>query len=281
MLVSEWIDKYPRLNRRREQIVLYGSVVSNIMKLKSDSIFIAGYPKSGTNWLTYLVSAAFGIPALEPWKRLTPSWKSHIFHIHNIHLINLARTRRRTIYLIRDGRDVVVSAYFHHVRECSSKTRHRLEKALNRPLDREHARDNLPRYIEYLMTHPFDFHGLNYAKHIDLWRRYKSEYILVRYEDLLANGPWELERIYKRLFGQAASEACKARFECVSHEHEFSRTANRRAGIEDTASFLRKGVHGDWMNYFTKEASLVYSEFAGHILVEFGYEKDCQWVTRC
>ncbi len=43
-------------------------------------------------------------------------------------------------------------------------------------------------------------------------------------------------------------------------------------------SFLRKGIAGDWRNYFNKEAREILHHYAGRELIRLGYEKDASWV---
>jgi hypothetical protein len=40
---------------------------------------------------------------------------------------------------------------------------------------------------------------------------------------------------------------------------------------------FRKGIAGDWKNYFTPELKETYKESIGKFLIEFGYERDLSW----
>ena len=57
----------------------------------------------------------------------------------------------------------------------------------------------------------------------------------------------------------------------------FERASSRRQGEEDSASFFRKGVAGDWRDVFTERDREIYKGLAGERLVEFGYEKSYDW----
>lgn len=48
-------------------------------------------------------------------------------------------------------------------------------------------------------------------------------------------------------------------------------------GREDTGSFFRHGVVGDWKTYATDSMRRCFKEAAGPALVELGYEKDLNW----
>ena len=41
---------------------------------------------------------------------------------------------------------------------------------------------------------------------------------------------------------------------------------------------MRKGIVGDWKNYFNKEAREIFNHYAGDQLIKLGYEKDRSWV---
>ena len=51
----------------------------------------------------------------------------------------------------------------------------------------------------------------------------------------------------------------------------------RQRGQEDPSSFYRKGVAGDWRNYFSEEDRRVFKEEAGELLIRLGYEEDLDW----
>lgn len=47
--------------------------------------------------------------------------------------------------------------------------------------------------------------------------------------------------------------------------------------FDQQAATFRKGVMGDWRNYFTPEHKRAFKEVAGQLLIELGYEKDLDW----
>ncbi len=99
-------------------------------------------------------------------------------------------------------------------------------------------------------------------------------YIEVRYEDLLARPNEEVGRL-ARFLGADTSE--KAVQQAVSSASFESLSKGRERGQEDTSSFYRKGVAGDWNNYFTERDKEIYKEEAGQLLIRLGYEKNGGW----
>src|SRR5215210_3995013 len=101
-----------------------------------------------------------------------------------------------------------------------------------------------------------------------------SNYTEVRYEDLLERPNEEVGRLARFLGADTSEKAVQqavgsARFEKLSK--------GRERGQEDTSSFYRKGVAGDWNNYFTERDKQIYKEEAGELLIRLGYERDLDW----
>jgi hypothetical protein len=40
---------------------------------------------------------------------------------------------------------------------------------------------------------------------------------------------------------------------------------------------VRKGIAGDWKNYFSPESAGVFEQYAGDVLCELGYEQNAYW----
>jgi hypothetical protein len=97
-----------------------------------------------------------------------------------------------------------------------------------------------------------------------------DSFFQLRYEDLLVRPEENLKAIFE-LLGARADDGVLRR--CVE-ENRFERLAKRAKGREDSASFFRKGVVGDWREVFTARDREVYEEVAGETLLEMGYSLD-------
>ena len=60
-------------------------------------------------------------------------------------------------------------------------------------------------------------------------------------------------------------------------DHRFEKKARRRKGEEDPRSHYRKGQPGDWRNHFTEEHVAAFKEKFGDLVVRLGYELDNDW----
>lgn len=100
-----------------------------------------------------------------------------------------------------------------------------------------------------------------------------DNYHQVHYEDLLAEPVEEVRRLLEFLGADSSEEVARACVEAAS----FEKMSGRNPGEEDSSSFFRKGVSGDWRNVFNEEDRQAFKEEAGELLVRLGYENDNDW----
>ena len=186
-----------------------------------------------------------------------------------------------TAYVRRDGRDVMVSLYFYSVRATrlvgqprrSARNREILDHLYGRGADLDDVRTNLPRFIEYDMTHPRAGHGLTWGRHVEDWWG-RPGVVHTTYEGLKDDTPAELHRVVCELTGESQDPL---RAELAARRFDFEHTSGRAAGTEDRSGFQRKGQVGDWVNHFARDAGEVFDAHAGSALVEAGYATDRDW----
>lgn len=234
-----------------------------------------GYPKSGTVWLCTLMGSALGIPF--PRDSQMPVMMPAVVHGHWMYDERLPPT----LYIRRDGRDQMVSHYFFWTRALQMSKSPRFRRGLQKIFDElygprfdpEDVRGNMPRFVEYQMTVAPTTHGVTWHQHVqDWWDRPNVGH--VTYEELLSDPAPALQRAIGDACGQPPDLEVA---ELAARRHAFARDAGRQPGEENRGSFLRKGVSGDWPNYFTSEAGEVFDSFAGTELVKFGYAEDRDW----
>ena len=59
--------------------------------------------------------------------------------------------------------------------------------------------------------------------------------------------------------------------------NRFEARSGRKPGEEDVTSHERKGIAGDWRNYFTPKVTREFKQRYGSLLVATGYEKGFGW----
>lgn len=98
---------------------------------------------------------------------------------------------------------------------------------------------------------------------------------IIKYEDLINN---DVEILSKILIDKCQMAVSRDRLNEVVVNNRFEQiTGGRKSGIEDVFAHERKGVAGDWQNYFTPEVKEYFKAKFGELLIATGYESDNDW----
>ena len=245
--------------------VRYGMVhgLSNVFPL----FIVNEYPKSGGTWVGQMLGSALGVPFP---RNCFPAFKSSIMHGHHLNSWGM----NNVVIVWRDGRDMIISWYHY----CLYKHRFFSEYLLRKVIrdlnikDPQEIVSNLPRFIEYSFEGKL-YPRFSWSTFVKAWIG-RSDTVYVRYEDLRQDTSQELQRIFHQLTGQTLTDQ---RASAIVEEFSFERQSGRKPGEENKNSSLRKGIVGDWHNYFSQEACEIFDYYAGESLIQLGYEKDNSW----
>lgn len=255
----------------------------NSVTLLNDSVLIVEYPKSGGTWLAQLVSGSLQLPFP---RNQYPIFKRAVYHSHYLPKFSIHKNKH-IVWLLRDGRDIMVSSYFHHlVWNDKNKKDPKLVNYYRNNLpfdDYSDIHKNLAAYIEFLFTDkPSKFVFFNYPGN---WKDYNQEWLevknhqnnisLIKYEDMLADTYGEMSKLLKSTIPNM--QVNPEHLQTIVDQYSFENQTQRKPGEENTNSFLRKGISGDWKNYFNEEAKQVFKKYAGQMLIDLNYEKDENW----
>jgi hypothetical protein len=184
--------------------------------------------------------------------------KSPLITPDTIREISAIYPEAKVIHIIRDGRDVAVSAA-HHARNFG-RTRQRHERS-------ETGESIFPKgQLEKLAAEWASRVGKTVADGPALLG---ENYAEVRYENLLHDPEAEVRRLLT--FLAVGSDEKLARW-CVEAASFEKLSKGRKRGEEDPSSFFRKGVAGDWKHAFTREERDIFDREAGALLARLGYE---------
>ena len=177
------------------------------------------------------------------------------------------------LYVLRDGRDVAVSMMFYALRRIESHRyfAKRFPSLLTSQDD--NFTEIMPRFLVEWFEHPAGCR-LSWPKHVRQWA-FQPNVHLVRYEDFNRDSLSAFRDIVSNLNIQHVDEELLTM--CVD-KFSFQRQTNRKAGQEDASSNKRKGIVGDWRNYFSGEAAEIFEHYTKGLLVELGYESEKEWV---
>lgn len=228
------------------------------------------YPKSGGSWLGMMLSEVLQV-SFPRNSRLV--FKSSIMHGHFMAM----NKPNRIVVISRDGRDVLVSWYYHCLFE-NEINNHALVKDVKSRLNFKDLQDiesNLPEFIEFCFErqrHP----KFSWADFVKKWANNDSV-VHTSYEKLRSETSLELKRITRELTGTNYKiELC----ESVAEKFSFRNMSNRPLGVANNHSFIRKGIVGDWKSVFSAESKDIFNHYAGNELLLLGYERDSTWAVQ-
>jgi hypothetical protein len=187
----------------------------------------------------------------------------------------------KVIHIIRDGRDVAVSAMHHRWNQAEDQggtTKISPGQLAKRELYRKDPK-------ALLETGEGIFPNVWLKNNAVRWSARVSKtikdgptllgtnYTEVKYEDLLEKPEEEVKRLLRFLRADASEQTVR---QCVSAA-SFERLSDGRKRGQEAASFFRKGVAGDWKNAFTEQNKKDFKAVAGDLLIMLGYEEDAGW----
>jgi hypothetical protein len=236
-------------------------------------MYVVGYPRSGNTWLCYLLAYCLNAeyddmdaPDVHPrndyQRRYVKgslshqSFSSQAGRILKTHALQVRWDGTPIVYIVRDGRDVMVS-YYHY--------RYRMGK------DERSDEPNLPSFSEFLKRYVPEW-----MNHVSTWIGQEPR-ILVRYEDLLVIPEEILPSLFHRLGINVRGHVVGEAIETFS----FRKLSRRNPGEEDPGSFFRKGVVGDWVKHFSDDDLHYFKETAGALMCDLNYvSADLHWARK-
>lgn len=242
--------------------------------MSKQTIIISAYPKSGSSWLTRLLADTLNCPsagshpsqdkreiASEGWDRSGDyivrkgHYRLAFYNVateflHKPHLLSLYhKTNERIIFLIRDPRDIIVSACHH----WKKRSREEVIKLVCHG-----GLANMPSWDEYIKQ----------WRQIEnvIWTSYKFLHIMpeaeVRY--VLKGLGYDTTRVLPAIERQSFDTRKKQ----IEKEGQ-----SLYLGKEYNLRFMRKGIVGDYKNFLTdKEQGYVWDKL-GDVMMEMGYER--------
>lgn len=261
-------------------------------------------PRSGTVFFFNLISELFQFEKLEPkftggFRPTPPEWDAYKFdktylelrknqvicahyHMNTDFKVMLEDEDLLCFYLYRDPRDVAVSAalYIKYVLE-----HHALHNTFKLMSDSDAIITLLAgAYIhKSMLCYPvaegspdyIDFEGAGYfCKNAYPWLLH-PKVIKLKYEYLFADN---LEEQLSRVMEFNSIPVNRLLLKNVVTTMDFRNiSGGRNRGEENAISHYRKGIAGDYKNYFTEAHKAIAKRYIGNHLINLGYETDFSW----
>lgn len=173
-------------------------------------------------------------------------------------------------HMIRDPRDIVISAYFYHL-WTKEEWAHIPRKSLNNLTYQEHL--NSFNKEDGLIA---EMQGTSQEviQEMSDWNYNNPHFFEFKYEDLIQNEPAIFRQIFEHYgFSEAAVQNCLQ----IAERFSFKNKSKRSKGTINKKSHLRSGLTGEWREVFTDRQKDKFKELFGDVLIQLGYETNNDW----
>jgi len=240
-----------------------------------DDVFLTSYPRSGNTWTRFLVGNLVHTEEEVTFlnvERLVPDMYKH----GDYYLRNLPRPRilkshevfdpryKRIIYIVRDPRDVAVSNYHWEMKQKSVREDCPVEEFV-------------PAWIEGRYWGRLG----NWGDHVTSWlstRRDSKGFVILRYEDLIADPARELAKVAGLLGIEPTNERLRRAAELSSADRmrqlesaQGGKWVQTRYTRQDKP-FVRKASSGGWRAVLPAQSVERIEAAWGPVMTTLGYE---------
>jgi hypothetical protein len=168
----------------------------------------------------------------------------------------------KVFFVMRDPRDLLISWYF------SGKYSHTLVGDLG----------EIRQQLERLDVEDGLLYGIDHLEHNGTFKAQRSwadsltsdsNVMLVKYEKLIT--PDNI-LLFRQLLNHCDIRIPDNELDALLKSYSFEKLSGRKPGQEDQNAHYRKGVWGDWKNYFSNKIQNRFTEATGDLLAVWGYK---------
>lgn len=263
--ISSVVNRFKPTLQDDDQIEMKATGQLPIDSCSDSDIFLVGFPKSGNTWMQNLVAGLlFGIDTRFLTDKLTqqlvPNVHGTMYYKRVADLTcfkshHLPRPDyRRVVYLIRDGRDAMVS-YYHMLQAVSSE----------------------PVRLAELICDGNGVFPCKWHEHVQQWmdNPYDAEMSIVRYEDLHADPMREMKRVCEFAGLDRDDDLIQRSIDGNSFQQmqlKESKFGWDNQNWNENEKFVRRGVVGGYVDEMSAELIRAFENEAGKELLAHGYE---------
>lgn len=222
------------------------------------AVYTTGFPRSGSTWLDRLLSDLLDAPictlddSLPTEYKFCKTGRSGYIIIKTHWQVDEWNNSGKVVFIERDPRDVAVSAMFY------------------RDTDLDTAIEGLVSTVPYNDTLHIYHRPGEYEQFVRGWQnRTDSRNVLgIKYRHLHRMPEWNLQRIIllltKNLLPLKDIKSAYNRQLFTHHAPMYTHS-------------MRKGIVGDWSNYFRRSHGRTLTNHLGQLMIEGKYITDLQW----
>jgi LPS sulfotransferase NodH len=202
---------------------------------------------------------------------------SSVIHGQAVRDLHAIYPDAKIVYIVRDGRDVIISGRFRNFVE-ESKFLTAEDRRIISDLRLDPAPFNDGR--RSIFTETFirrtagDWVNDLQETEDESRRLFGEDFYSLRYEDLLEHPFDEMTKVWEFLGVKAEKSLEKVILDEMSSNPDEEWQSRRN---EDIASFLPKGQTGNWTRLFCGQDKAAFKAVAGEMLVRWKYETDLNW----
>lgn len=225
---------------------------------------VVEYPKCGGSWVRRMLETYLHA---SPYHHDRYISRNTVIQLHRLYSSRLCNP----IVLYRDPRDVFVSYYFYERNQALRGT----HLAITGHFDfseQDSVRAAFGRYLRAKLSAQTDPY-FSYREFHESWSHCARKCV-VTYEGFHRDAVGELGRAVEFLGFRPDPERIAHAVAYNTFEQVTRRKygEERGKGVEDNSKFQRKGVTGDWVNYFDDESSALIERELGDMMKALGYQ---------
>lgn len=236
-----------------------------------------GHHKCATTWISSLAKelcrrlgltydSSWDYPEIDP----IPYMKSKsvdFLSLTNASAKNISKDPDfRSFHVIRDPRDLIVSAYYSHL--FSHNVNNDWVLPLREKLSSLSKKEGLLLEIS---------HSQRFISAIQQWNFDNPNILEIKMEDMILDPLRVMGSSFSFLGLLGDGGIPFDQFKELLERRSFEKITGRVQGAENRHHHYRKGVAGDWKNHFTDMHCRRFKEIYGDILIKLGYESNNHW----
>lgn len=175
----------------------------------------------------------------------------------------------KAFYVTRDPRDILISRYF-SVRYSHSMYTKSLQDEKNK-LERLNLHEGIMLLIQMIKSEHSDFYS-SMCSWINAGDDPRIK--IYKFEEITGKNKFNT---FKKLFNHICIDMDNDSLIKLLEKNSFMKISGREQGQEKFNSHYRKGVSGDWKNYFSSFHAMAFKRNTGDLLIKLGYEKSGNW----